>query len=545
MDIFAVRQQLKHANIREIPLRVTFYARVSTDSEEQALSNAQQIKYFTDKIAANPNWTLVEGYVDEGISGISTKSRISFQRMIEDAKAGRFDLIITKEISRFARNTVDSISYTRDLLRNGVAVIFENDGINTIEEDSEFRLTIMAGVAQDELRKLSSRVRFGHKQSIRQGHVLGTDNMYGYHKSGAKLTVDERTAPLVRKIFELYASGNHSLREVARLVGQEGLRNRNGGELSTRTLRNILSNPKYKGYYVGGKVEIVDMFTKKQKFLPEDKWVTFKDDGSRIPALVSEELWEKANAVLSARSEHVKARQGKMNMQNLFTGVIRCGACGGVYYKKENILRDGVRRTRWSCSTKLKGGRAACDSPDVYEEDLIEVIRALLLSDELDIERAAGQYEALLQEQRRDGEAEAQRAELNREIEKLSKQKTRLVQMNLDGAITDAELVELMRENRALLDAYAERLQALPEAETRAADIRAMVTELRQALQAARGDVFRALDRRFVERYIDRIEVRREGEGEVTVTVYPKFGGKAAARIGKKEVRCEDIFLTM
>ena len=545
MDIFAVRQQLKHANIREIPLRVTFYARVSTDSEEQALSNAHQIKYFTDKIVANPNWTLVEGYVDEGISGISTKSRISFQRMIEDAKAGRFDLIITKEISRFARNTVDSISYTRDLLRNGVAVIFENDGINTIEEDSEFRLTIMAGVAQDELRKLSSRVRFGHKQSIRQGHVLGTDNMYGYHKSGAKLTVDERTAPLVRKIFELYASGNHSLREVARLVGQEGLRNRNGGELSTRTLRNILSNPKYKGYYVGGKVEIVDMFTKKQKFLPADKWVTFKDDGSRIPALVSEELWERANAVLSARSEHVKARQGKMNMQNLFTGVIRCGACGGVYYKKENILRDGVRRTRWSCSTKPKGGRAACDSPDVYEEDLIEVIRALLLSDELDIERAAGQYEALLQEQRRDGEAEAQRAELNREIEKLSKQKTRLVQMNLDGAITDAELVELMRENRALLDAYAERLQALPEAETRAADIRAMVTELRQALQAARGDVFRALDRRFVERYIDRIEVRREGEGEVTVTVYPKFGGKAAARIGKNEVRCEDIFLTM
>src|SRR5699024_10592347 len=159
-------------------------------------------------------------------------------------KAGRFDLIITKEISRFARNTVDSISYTRDLLRNGVAVIFENDGINTIEEDSEFRLTIMAGVAQDELRKLSSRVRLGHKQSICQGHVLGTDNMYGYHKSGAKLTVDERTAPLVRKIFELYASGNHSLREVARLVGQEGLRNRNGGELSTRTLRNILSNPK-------------------------------------------------------------------------------------------------------------------------------------------------------------------------------------------------------------------------------------------------------------------------------------------------------------
>jgi site-specific DNA recombinase len=545
MDIFAVRQQLKHANIREIPLRVTFYARVSTDSEEQALSNAHQIKYFTDKIAANPNWTLVEGYVDEGISGISTKSRISFQRMIEDAKAGRFDLIITKEISRFARNTVDSISYTRELLRNGVAVIFENDGINTIEEDCELRLTIMAGVAQDELRKLSSRVRFGHKQSIRQGHVLGTDNMYGYHKSGARLTVDEKTAPLVVKIFTLYASGNHSLSEIARLLGAEGLKNRNGGDLSTRTLRNILSNPKYKGYYVGGKVEIVDMFTKKQKFLPEEKWVTFKDDGSRIPALVSEELWERANAVLRSRSEHVKSHQGKINMQNLFTGVIRCAHCGGVYYKKENILRNGVRRTRWSCSTKLKGGRAACSSPDVYEEDLIEVIRALLLSDDLDVDRAASQYEALLLEQRNDGEAESRRAALQREVEKLSKQKTRLIRMNLDGAITDEELVEMMRENNALLSHCEEELQALPEPEAREADIHNLVADLRQALAAARGDVFRALDRRFVERYIDRIEVRAEGKDEMMVTVFPKFGGKAAARIGKNEVRTENIFLTM
>ena len=545
MDIFAVRQQLKRVNIREIPLRVTFYARVSTDSEEQVLSNAHQIKYFTDKISENPNWTLVDGYVDEGISGISTRSRVSFLRMIEDAKAGRFDLIITKEISRFARNTVDSISYTRDLLRCGVVVIFENDGINTIDEDSEFRLTIMASVAQDELRKLSSRVRFGHRQSIRQGHVLGTDNMYGYHKSGAKLTVDERTAPLVRKIFELYASGDHSLRQVAHLVGQEGLRNRSGGELSTRTLRNILSNPKYKGYYVGGKVEIVDMFTKKQKFLPEEEWVTFKDDGSRIPALVSEALWEKANAVLRARSEHVKNRQGKMNMQNLFTGVIRCADCGGTYYKKENILRDGVRRTRWSCSTKLKGGRAACQSPDVYEEDLIEVIRALLLSDEMDVERAVRKYEILLQEQRRGGETERKRAELKEEMDKLSKQKTRLLQMNLDGAITDTELVELMRENRALLEICASRLEALPREQGSALDMRALAADLRQALQAARGDVFRALDRRFVERYIDRIEVRGEGKGEVRVTVYPKFGGKAAARIGKDEVRCEDMFLTM
>ena len=163
MDIHDVRQQLKKRSIFDIPLRVTYYARVSTDSDEQVNSLENQMTHYTEMITKNPRWTMVPGYIDEGISGISTKKRENFNLMIEDASEGKFDLILTKEISRFARNTLDSIQYTRTLLNYGVCVFFQNDNINTIDDDSELRLAIMSSIAQDELRKLSSRVKFGQQ----------------------------------------------------------------------------------------------------------------------------------------------------------------------------------------------------------------------------------------------------------------------------------------------------------------------------------------------------------------------------------------------
>ena len=155
MDIHSTRQQLRTKSIYDLPLRVTFYARVSSERDEQLNSLGNQVQYYSDLIQKNANWTYIDGYVDEGLSGATTKKRENFNRMVEDGKSGLFDLILTKEITRFARNTLDSIRYTRELLGCGVAVLFQNDGINTLDEDSELRLTIMSGIAQDELRKLS------------------------------------------------------------------------------------------------------------------------------------------------------------------------------------------------------------------------------------------------------------------------------------------------------------------------------------------------------------------------------------------------------
>ena len=171
MDIHEVRQMLRTKSIYDIPLRVTYYARVSSETDEQLNSLDNQVSYYEEFIKRNAKWSFVAGYVDEGISGISTKHRENFNRMIDDAADDNFDLVITKEISRFARNTLDSIQYTRQLLSCGVGVFFQNDNINTFDEDSELRLSIMSSIAQDELRKLSSRVKFGQQQAIKNGVV--------------------------------------------------------------------------------------------------------------------------------------------------------------------------------------------------------------------------------------------------------------------------------------------------------------------------------------------------------------------------------------
>ena len=214
MDIHAVRQQLHTKSIYDIPLRVTYYARVSSESDEQLNSLENQIRYYEDLIRKNRAWTFVPGYIDEGLSGISTKKRENFNRMVEEAAEDRFDLVITKEISRFARNTLDSIQYTRQLLSYGVGVFFQNDNINTLDEDSELRLSIMSSIAQDELRKLSSRVKFGHQQAIKQNVVLGNSRIFGYRKDQKKLVIDEAEAPMVRELFELYATDQYYMKHI-------------------------------------------------------------------------------------------------------------------------------------------------------------------------------------------------------------------------------------------------------------------------------------------------------------------------------------------
>ena len=181
MDIFTIRQKLRATRPSDIALRVTFYARVSTDSDEQLNSLDNQISYYRDYITRNPAWTFIDGYIDEGLSGMTTRKRDNFQRMVQDAKDDKFDLILTKEITRFARNT---------------------------------RLTIMCGIAQDELRKLSSRVKFGHQQAIKNNVVLGNSRIFGYRKDSRRLVIDETEAPMVRELFELYATDHYSMKQI-------------------------------------------------------------------------------------------------------------------------------------------------------------------------------------------------------------------------------------------------------------------------------------------------------------------------------------------
>ena len=532
MDIHNIRQLLKTKTIYDIPMRVTFYARVSSESDEQLNSLGNQIQYYESLIRKNTNWTYVEGYIDEGLSAATTKKRENFHRMVEDGRDGLFDLIITKEITRFARNTLDSIQYTRELLNAGVGVFFQNDNINTLDEDSELRLTIMSGIAQDELRKLSSRVKFGHQQAIKNSVVLGNSRIFGYRKDNGRLVIDEDEAPMVRELFELYATGQHSMKQIENLFWERGYRNHNGKKIAHTTMSGMISNPKYKGYYVGNKVKVVDLFTKKQKFLPPEEWVMFKDEtGEIVPAIVSEALWDKANEVLRKRSEDVKGRQGICNHANLLTGKLFCTDCGAAYYRRESKDKQGNKNSKWVCSNKIKSGAGACASFPIYEEELKPLLLEVFRETEDDAEAMVDEYMEMYKSLDRDGDLGRQITALEQKITTVEKKKQKLLTYNALGELSDKDFLSMNKQCAKELDEAQQELMELTQQRDSAADYKKQIETIRRVLKNAERDAVKGLiDKEFVEKYIDKIFVTPDADGSMSLQI-KIFTGKTTEKV--------------
>jgi len=531
MDILSIRTSLRTKSIYDIPLRVTYYARVSSDTDEQLNSLDNQIAYYENFIKKNKAWTFVPGYIDEGLSGISTKKRKHFNEMISDAKDNMFDLIITKEISRFARNTLDSLQYTRELLSWGVGVFFQNDNINTLDEDAELRLTIMSSIAQDELRKLSSRVKFGHQQAIKSGVVLGNSRIFGYQKDGKRLVIDESQAPMVRDLFRLYATGEYSMKQLEKLFYEQGYRNYNGNKIAHTTMSGIISNPKYKGYYVGNKVRIVDMFTKKQKFLPPEEWVMFKDEtGEVVPALVSEELWDKANEVLRRRSEDVKNRQGVCNHANLLTGKLFCSHCGAAYYRRESKSKDGTVNSKWVCSNKINNGADACPSFPIYEDEIKPILFEVFSETKVDVEALLETYTEMFKSLENDDEASKQIAEQKRIIELGEQKKNKLLELVTFGSITNANFKSMTDNCDREIDEARKALAELEEQLFTQEEYQKHMREVRSRLEAAIRDASTGMiTNEFVAQYIDKIFVTME-EDDLARLEIKIFTGKSTEK---------------
>ena len=535
MDVHTVRRQMRTKSIYDIPLRVTFYARVSSEKDEQLNSLDNQISYYRNFIKKNANWEFVDGYIDEGLSGMSTKKRENFHSMVNDAKDGLFDLVITKEITRFARNTLDSIQYTRELLSCGVGVFFQNDNINTLDEDSELRLTIMSGIAQDELRKLSSRIKFGHQEAIKKSVVLGNSRIFGYRKDNKRLVIDEKEAEMVRELFTLYATDKYSMKQLEDIFWSKGYRNNNGKKICHSTMSNTISNPKYKGYYVGNKVKIVDMFTKKQKFLPPEEWVMFKDEtGEIVPAIVSEELWEQANAVLKRRSRDVKNRQNQCNHANLLTGKMYCTHCGRLYYRKDSKDRKGNMLSRWICSGKIANGAASCPSFTIYEEEIKEVLYEVFKDTAEDAKRIIEEYTSLYAEMTEKNASSADLKRLKDRLDLLSRKKSKLLEYNIAGQISDRDFIEM---NRQITKESSEVYSAIEETENEInsqAGFKEKIEEIKTVLQKAEKDASKEMiDSAFVNKYIDKIYVTPVDDGVIDISV-KLFTGDTFAKVFEK-----------
>lgn len=539
MNIYYARQLLRQGvSIYEMDLRVGYYARVSTDKEEQKNSIDNQQAYFGDLIKKYPRWTFVKAYVDDGISGLHTDKRENFNYMLNDAKNNCVDLILTKEISRFARNTLDSIMYTRQMLNYGTCVWFLNDNINTIDEDSELRLTIMSGIAQDEVRKLSSRVKFGHAQSIKKGVVLGNSLFYGYDKKNGKLTINESEAEMIRIIFELYSTGEWSTGKLENHLYNLGYRNHKGGKISNVTIQHILQNPKYKGYYCGGKVKIVDMFTKKQEFLPESDWTMFKDeDGENVPAIVSEKIWDKCNSIYKARSKIVKEKKTSMKTDNLLTGKIFCGIDGAAYWLKSRTHR-GKQDLKWRCSHKINNGADSCKSFSVDENEIRFMLADILnqkfgdFSEEID--QYINMYKKLLNPNCNNNEEKIK--VLKRRLEVEEQKKDKLLDCLLSNILTKEEFTI---KNNKILHEIEQIKSELESLEIKPIDenlFQNSIDKIRKMLEKYSGVTPQLVDKKLVNELIDKIIVVPTSENEADIRFILNGSDEQLWRLARQDV---------
>lgn len=365
--------------IQHTKRKVAAYCRVSTDNEDQANSFESQRRFFRQYIERNPDWELYEVFADEGISGTNTKKRKEFNRMIACAKNGDFDLIITKEISRFARNTLDSIFYTRDLKKHGVGVIFMNDNINTLDGDAELRLAIMSSIAQEESRKTSERVKWGQKRQMEQGVVFGR-SMLGYDVKDGKMYINEDGAKVVRLIFHKFVNEGKGTHVIARELREEGIKPMRVKEWQNTVILRVIRNEKYCGDLVQKKTYTPDFLSHEKKVnLGQEEFVIIKDHHEPI---ISRELFDKANRMLDEKS---LSQEGKAKHSNRypFSGKIKCGCCGSNYVARYKTRKNGSRYKAWRCLEAARygsphvdkaGNQVGCSGLSIRNEDAIHIM---------------------------------------------------------------------------------------------------------------------------------------------------------------------------
>lgn len=366
-------------------LRAAAYCRVSTDQEEQLTSYEAQVAYYTDKIMSNPEWTLAGIFADEGITGTSVKKRTNFLRMIRLCRKGKIDIILTKSISRFARNTVDCLNYIRELKELGIAVIFENENINTMKADTEIIITMLAGFAQAQSESISQNVRWGKRQAFKSGKVsFQYSRIYGYERGeNNKPRVVPEQAAVVRRIFQSYLAGS-SVPDIKRMLEAEGIAAAGGKpQWSVGALQYMLRNEKYCGDALLQKTFVENCISKK----------TRKNNGelpkylvqNHHEAIIDRTLFEKVQAEIARRAgkrkvsdKTSKTGQSKYSGRYALTELLICGNCG-TPYKRVTWSKRGKKKIVWRCISRLDYGTKYCKSSPTVDEERLQaaVLKAI------------------------------------------------------------------------------------------------------------------------------------------------------------------------
>jgi len=350
--------------------KVAAYARVSTESEEQANSYEAQVDYYTKLIQNNEAWDFVDIYTDDGISGTSTKNREGFNRMIADALSGKIDMILTKSCSRFARNTVTTLTTIRQLKGKGIDVFFEKENIHSMDSKGELLLTIMSSLAQDESRNISENVKWGHRQRFSKGQVYMHYRWFlGYEKRpDGKPAIVPEEAKVVRLIYRLFLNGL-PLNAIAReLMRREIKTPKKKDKWSTSTIKSILTNERYKGDCLLQKTFSEDFITKKVKKNEGELPMYYAKNTH--PAIIKREIFDLVQ-------ERIKLMRKGISTKNFLSGKLICAECGGTYGSKVWHSTDKYKTIIWRCNNKYKERDKKCDSPKVTEEEVKDAFVAM------------------------------------------------------------------------------------------------------------------------------------------------------------------------
>lgn len=363
-------------------LRVAAYCRVSTTLEQQESSYEAQVSYYTEKIKSNPNWKLAGIYADDGKSATNTKKRDDFNAMIEDCMAGKIDMVITKSVSRFARNTVDSLQNIRKLKEKNIAVFFEKEGVNTLEGTGELLITILSSQAQEESRNLSENTRWGLVRRFENGVVSVNHNKFlGYTKDkNGELVIVPEEAELVRRIFRLYLEGN-SVIQIKKILESEGITTVTGGtKWWDSTITKMLSNEKYMGDVLQQKTYTIDFLTKKrvkndgivpqyyieddhEAIIPKELYYQVQEEKARRASL------SKTAAARRAKQEQEKEKS-KYSSKFALSDIMVCKECGQPY-RRQIWSKYGQKIAVWRCENRLKNGTKNCRHSPTFKENIL------------------------------------------------------------------------------------------------------------------------------------------------------------------------------
>ncbi len=521
-------------------LRVAAYARVSTDSDDQATSFISQQKYYMDKIYSNPNWSFVEVYADEGISGTQAFKRENFMRMIKDADEGKIDLILTKSISRFARNTLDTLKYVRMLRTKGIGIIFEEENINTLEMAGELLLTVLSSVAQQESETLSSHIKLGFKMKMERGELVGFSNCYGYYYDSKKneMHIKEDEAEMVKYMFSNYIKGFGCSTIAQMLTDMKVPSPRGFDKWHEGTVRNILRNEKYIGDAVSGKTYTVDAVTHKRVTNngESDKFYV-KDHHEPI---ISREDFEQVKKIMETRNHSVLTGR-KMGKKFSFSGRLRCGFCGHSYCKK-SLYR---KREAWDCISVAKKGRMFCPDSKVMHDDVIKscFMEAYFLLTK-DRGLVIDNFINTLKESTRDTEPEKMKMKIESDLSTTKSKLSKLIDLYVEGKVDSVTFETKQLDLQDKINKLEEKLNKLDEIVKEDNKVDLGIKKIKTELQLREGsNEIKPFDEDLFEALVDYAVIGGYDQSDNKINYMVRFICKKGFNLRSREDISEDMIV--